>query len=210
MHISQILAQKAKSRKIHVIQPGRFITPDQAERFISLVSKTAKECRVGWALIGGLALQWHGCPRLTSNCDIAVSSLMGFQELEPIGHRDEMGRQKWASPDGARLTLLCRNDGYRSLYEAAIADARVEAGLRVVQPEYLAAMKFACLGVDHELDLQWLLKRTTTGLVDREKAVAIVRFHLGGQFAEEAFHRALEKADFDVEANGAATSRDYP
>lgn len=210
MHLSQILAQRAKEKPVHVIQPGRFIMPEQAERFISRVSAAASEMGFRWALIGGLALQRYGCPRLTGNCDIAVTSRIGFSDLERTGHPDESGRQKWTAKDGSRLTLVSRADGYQSLYEAAIAEACMEGGLRIVLPEYLAAMKFACLGVGHEMDLQWLLKRTRTGLVDREKSIAIVRLHLGGQFAEAAFLKALEKADFDVEANGAPTSRDYP
>lgn len=210
MHISQVLAAKAKTCPISVIKPGRFISPAQAGRFISMVQEAAKSQDVEWVLIGGLAMQWHGSPRLTGNCDIAVTSLMGFRGLEPVRYADNIGRRKWIAPDGSRLTLLSRSDGYQSLYEAAIVAAHVENGLRVVQPEYLAAMKFACQDVDHDLDLQWLLRRSPEGLIDLSKAAEIVSKHLGGQFAETMFRKAVDQAACDLEMNGTPARGDYP
>lgn len=209
MHISQVLAIRAKTSPISVIKPGRFISPAQAEQFIVMVREEAKVQGVEWALIGGLAMQWHGSPRLTGNCDIAVTGPITLKDLKS-STVTEYGGRKWLAPDNSRLTTVDRRDGYQSLYREAIRESWQDDRYRVVRPEWLAAMKFACQDVDHDLDLQWLLRRGPQGLLDRQKTAQIIFQHLGGQFAETAFRKTVEESDCDLEMNGAPEIGDYP
>ncbi len=210
MHISQILAAKAKTSPVSVMKPGRFITPAQAETFIVMVREAAKAQGVQWALVGGVAMQWHGSPRFTGNCDIAVTGTIMLKDLDPLIPTTAYGGLKWLAPDNSRLTTIDRRDGYRGLYHEAIHEAWEDDRYRVVRPEWLTAMKFACQDSDHDLDLQWLLRRGSQGLTDLEKTAKIVSRHLGGQFAETVFRKAVAQVDCDLEMNGAPERGDYP
>lgn len=208
MHISQILAQKAETSPIQVIKPGMIITPDQVKALISFVRERSLATNEGdWALIGGLAMQWHGCPRMTGNCDVVVDRPLGFPTLKLQPGTDYCG-DKWVAPDGARLTVINRQDEYKGLYRDALLCALESGkGVHVVRPEHLAVMKFAVQTREQDLDVRWLLKREA--LTDRDKALDLVKEHLG-KFAATAFQKAIQEADCDLEQNGPPDRWDYP
>lgn len=197
MHISQILAQMAKTHPIQVIKPGRFINPDQIYAFLELVRVASEAAQARWALIGGLALQWHGSPRLSSNCDVACTRDLSFPGLEKVGAAPS-GGTIWKNTDSSRMSVLVRADGYQSLFEDAIQNAVEKDGVYVARPEWLAAMKFACVDPSHSLDLKWIMRRHGRGLVDVKKTSDLIHSHLGGQYARTAFSRFMDDVEVSL------------
>jgi hypothetical protein len=192
-----------------LVRPVKFISPDQVESFIHLVRESAKAVDAEWALIGGLAMQWYGSPRLTRNCDVISSKHLSFETLEKVKIIPS-GGIIWKNSDGFELSVRVRNDEYKSLFDGALKEAIQEDGMRIVQPEWLAAMKFACIDEKHTLDLHWILRRESKGLVDVKRVEQIVYDYLGGLFAKRSFHRTIEAVAVSLKLEPSLEGCEYP
>lgn len=195
MEQTKVLSRKEEILKL--LGGDRYIKPSQTEAFMVHIRAASADQNVRWALIGGLAMQWHGCPRFTQNCDIACTKDLLFPNLEKEKGISS-GGSRWKNADGSKLSVRVRHDEYRSLFEEAIENAVEEKGIFVVRAEWLAAMKFACASSDHDLDIEWLVRREKTGLVDVKMVSDLIYKHLGGQYARVSFRRFMEKVEINL------------
>lgn len=117
--------------------------------------------------------------------------------LGPPEHRLAFGGFAYRLPTHlgpVPVDWILREDGFRTLYEAALDHARQDAdGVPRITPEYLAAMKLAARRGKDLDDLLWLLK---SGKVDVAAARELVGRYLGGQFAEEEFDSHVLEAEW--------------
>ncbi len=173
--------------------PLRMPSSEELLRVAGLAKSAADGAGLSIAVAGGLAMILHGSPRLTKDVDVVAKGLppatADLIRREPLS----FGGCTFATPAGIDLDWIVRDDEYRALYEEALEKSSPRGdGLRVVTPEYLAAMKFATLRPKDYEDLMYLLGRP--GLVDPEKARALVYRLLGGRFASDQFRAATEEA----------------
>lgn len=183
--------------------------PDRAEQLTQIVRESADTVGAKWALIGGLAMQWYGSPKLTRSCDVISSRDLTFDALRRIKPIPS-GGTLWRDPDGFDLSVRVRSDGYRALYEGALGEAVEKDGLWIVRPEWLAAMKFACIGDGHTLDLHWILRRESLGLVDVKRVEEIVNACLGGLFAKKSFRRTMDQVSASLKLEPSLDRCEYP
>jgi len=192
-----------------LVRPVKFIGPAQVERFIELVRESAKVAGADWALVGGLAMQWYGSPSLTRNCDIISSRELSFESLERV-KAIPSGGAIWKDSNGFELSVRVRIDEYKALFDEALKEAVEKDGMKVVRPEWLAAMKFACVDEAHMLDLQWILRRESLGLVDVRHVEQIVYDYLGGLFAKRSFRRTMETVAVSLKLYPSLDGCEYP
>lgn len=160
----------------------KFLNPDDVDETIAEVAAIAARSKVDVALVGGVAMSVYGSDRLTKDVDVACRD-EGLPELEQL-KKLSFGGYSTKSSAGHPVDVIVREDAYRPLYVEAIEDARWEEGLplRVVSPEYLAALKMAAARDKDVLDLGELLR---LGVLDLPKTRSIIRQHLGEYAARE-------------------------
>lgn len=141
------------------------------------------------ALLGGVAMRLYGSPRLTGDVDfVAEAAIPG---RKPAGTLT-FGGLIYQMPGGVGADWILREDYQKELYAEALDHAiqTPEFGLRIVTPEYLAAIKFAARrSTDYE-DLMTLLG---FDFVNGAKAEEVVGRLLGG-YAGEEFQAARAEA----------------
>lgn len=149
----------------------------------------ARENHQRAALLGGLAMQLYGSPRLTSDIDIVTA-----RELEGLVPEGLLtfGGYKSTTPNGVPIDVIIRDDDFRPLYEAALNHAGRLRGIPilVVRPEYLAAIKLASARPKDEADLDFLI---VDGPFDMDKTLKIVRKYMG-VYAVQEFKAHVEIA----------------
>jgi hypothetical protein len=134
------------------------------------------------ALVGGVAMQLYGSPRLTGDIDVLseghISNLAATGDLTFGGFSTRIG--------DVPADVIIRNDIYRKLYEEALDYAKrspdAAVRMKVVTPEYLVAMKIAARRGKDSDDVEYLV---TSGILDLEKTRKIVLKHLGAYGLEE-------------------------
>lgn len=173
--------------------PARMPSTEELNRVALLACEVAGRQGLRVAVAGGMAMNHYGSPRLTKDVDVLGNGLpseeAGLTRKAPVS----FGGVTFATPDGIDMDWIVREDEYRALYEAALEAAiPASGGFSVVTPEHLAAMKFATLRPKDYEDLMYLLGEP--GVVDLERAGALVRRHLGGRFASDQFAAAIEEA----------------
>lgn len=174
-----------------------FVDPKQIQESIDLIRAMAREQGFRAVLIGGVALQIYGSPKFTKDVDFAVDELPS--ELKPLRKLNKIsfGGERYASPSGAKIDLIARDDEYRSLYEDAILHAiESPSGAAIVTPEYLAVMKLAS-GREHDiLALKWMVRQRD--LVNIKKARSIAYRYLG-RFGQDRFDDIIDHAQVELE-----------
>ena len=147
-------------------------------------------------LVGGFAMQ-HYCPeRLTANLDFAASG-----PLPHLPHLGELpcGGHHSVGPGGVPVKWILRKDDYQALFEEAVArpaeGSGAFAGLPVVGPEYLAAMKLVARRLSDQADLELLV---LSGRVEVPLARSIIKGVLGA-YAADAWDRAVALARWRAE-----------
>lgn len=169
----------------------RLLSPEALQAAAEEVQQLADEQGVHAILVGGLAMQHYGSDRLTADIDFAAAKrLRGLPRGKPL----VFGGEAITLPGGVPLDLIVRRDDFRSLYEAAIEDPDQIASSEIVlaRAEYLAAMKMVAGRPKDEEDLRHLI---TSGHLDRRKAKAIIRKHLGA-YAVREFENTIEEAEW--------------
>lgn len=192
---------------VSIFKPGRFIGPEQVQTALRFIQSRAK-CKV--AVIGGVALQGLGSPRLTSGVDVAAPATDSGLDLTPYVRSSlSYGGGLWKKEGSPAIKAVVRRDEYAGLYQGAIDCARTgPEGVPVASPEHLAAMKFVIQDLTHTLDLRWLLGQP--GLVDRGKLKEILYKHVGGRFAWDALQILDEDVQLDIEEEVDRSKASYP
>lgn len=156
-----------------------------------------------YALIGGVALASHGCPRLISNVDIATDFRMDLKLV-----LDRTLKCGGASYLGGKLKVIRRSDEYAALYQDAILTARVGSfGYPVASIEHLGAMKLSMREGHHRLDLEWILLRKST---DQRKLQDLVYAHVGGRFGVDFLGDIKAEAEMEAELDLDRSDNSYP
>ena len=153
----------------------KFLNPEDIEETISEIAEIATQAGIETVLVGGVAMSVYGSDRLTKDVDVACRDeyLPSMKMLKNLS----FGGISAKSPSGHSVDIIVRNDAYRSLYIAAIENARDEGlALRVVSPEYLAALKMAASRDKDRLDLEILYHLE---VLDIKKTRSIIRQYLG-------------------------------
>lgn len=165
----------------------RLLTPGEIDDGISaFLTTAARNLDIGFALIGGVALQAYGYPRGTTDVDFILTDLP--KEIEPLEAVDvlHIGGASYLALHSITIDLIVRQDGYKALYQEALKKAVDQAGLPVVTLEYLAAMKFLAAR-DKDLDaVRWILSEP--GRVNSIGIYDLIGRHIG-QYAKEAWLR---------------------
>lgn len=185
-----------------MVRRDKHIHPDQVNEVIQLLKKLSKEQHFDFALIGGIAMQYLGSDRFTKDVDVvANTSLNPAEKLSALGPIN-FGGTAYQMASGAKLDYIIRNDEFRELYEKALENAFLtEEGVRMVTPDYLAAMKFIAYITDrkrraiHLDDLKWLLRQE--GFVDVQKTSSLIYRYAGGRLSQEMFQRIVDEIDFE-------------
>lgn len=162
---------------------------DEAAREIASLAKAED---VDVALIGGYALQLYGSDRLTGDIDIVAS-----EELASLPGKKRLtfgGVQSTTPLGGVPVDVVLREDAFIDLYDRALEAARRMRGvpIRVVTPEYLAAMKLVAQRTRDKADLEWLIASRT---IDVHKARGLIRDLLGA-YAAQDFDRVCDEVQW--------------
>ena len=181
--------------------PRRFPSTDElvviARRILGRAQ--AQEARI--AIVGGLAMQMYGSPRLTKDVDVIADRPARLEPDLPVIRELSFGGVEMQSAEQIPVDWIVRRDEYSGLYEEALDCAAAGPhGLPVVRPEHLADMKFATLRARDYEDLMFLLGEP--GLVDVEAARQLVYRRMGGRFARDQFDSAIEEARWRAERGG--------
>ncbi len=198
-----------KGAYAYVSKKGRFISPEQIDRMIDLMKEVSAREGITSILIGGVAMQSYGSPRLTKDIDFAVDSEIpkpeGFTFLGPIN----FGGSAFIAPDGAKMDVILRNDEYKNLYDEALQHLVVtEDGIPIASPDYLAAMEFAANDPKHTLDLKWLIKQPR--LLDLQQVKNIIYRHIGQKFGVETFDRLVDQVEHEQRMRPSTDPTEYP
>lgn len=153
----------SSSKNIH------FLTGDEIQRAIAEVIDSPTMVHI--ALAGGAAMQVYGSDRLTKDVDFLsnIDEVEGFLKQKKLS----FGGSSTKSPSGLPVDFIVREDDYLYLYREAL-DTAIDMGLpvKVIKPEYLAAIKMAAGRTKDEEDLRKLIllgleKTATRKLIKR-------------------------------------------
>lgn len=124
------------------------------------------------AIVGGLAMQIWGSPRLTADIDVIADDDLGY-EGEPLTFGGVRTRE-----GGVKLDVIVRSDEWEDLYAGALKEAVEVEGvpMPVVTPEFLVAMKMVAGRPKDEIDVRYLVLLKD---FDTARAERIARDYLG-------------------------------
>jgi hypothetical protein len=171
---------------------GRFLGADQIEAALRELRSEADRAGARFIVVGGVAMQRYGSPRLTADIDCAAD--------RPLADPTEVRRLTFG---GSRLRLaaaaveadwILRNDEYAALYAEAVERPMVDAdGTPFAAPAYLAAMKLAARRGKDTDDLLYLI---TSGALDLDAARDVITRLVGGRFARDEFDSIVAEAEW--------------
>lgn len=179
------------------------LTPEQIKAALKAIANLARQSGTKWALVGGTAMQRYGSPRYTFDIDIIADQPFDQEPHHMLaigGYAYELETDTGVMD----VDVIIREDDYRPLYVEALRKARLDpAGVPVITPEYMVAMKMAAGRGKDEDDLLWLIKN---GKVDVPLARKIVGRLVGGQFAQREFDSLVMEASLRAQEE---EPRDY-
>ncbi len=180
-----------------MVYKENFIDPDQINDSIRLIQEMASEQGFSAILIGGVALQVYGSPKLTKDIDFALDRQINDPETLRKISAISFGGARYAAPNGAKIDLIVRSDEYEKLYEDAVKNSiSSPAGIPIATPEHLAAMKLAA-GREHDiLALKWMIRQAD--LLDIKKARSII-YRFMGRYAQDRFDDTVDQATIERE-----------
>lgn len=162
----------------------KFLDPARINAALKEVATETARDGLRVALVGGIALQLYGSPRLTADVDVAASGYPNPSGALPAHGVLSFGGIKTAASNGVPVDLIVRDDQRTALYDEAIDKARRFSGVPVpvVTLPYLGAMKLAAGRAKDLQDLEFMLAATD---VSYKKLRAVVTKHLGEFDADE-------------------------
>jgi hypothetical protein len=166
----------------------KFLSIEDLNAAAGAIFRTAKRQGIKVAAVGGYACQLYGSPRLTVDLDVIASD--GPIKGLLVGKALTFGGYQTKAL-GVPIDVILRDDDYEKLYFDALRTAVKDtvAGIFVVRPEYLAAMKLAAARGKDDLDLKFLI----VNVVDVVKTRAVIKKQLGSYAADE-FDRVVDEA----------------
>lgn len=181
----------------YVAKKAKFIMPQQIDWAIDLMKAISKEQGVTAMLVGGVAMQSYGSPRLTKDIDFVVDQEFPKPDVLSFLGPINFGGQAFIAADGTKIDVILRNDDYWALYEEALSQLVVtEDGVPIVTPEYLAVFEFAANEPKHLLDLQWLMRQPA--LLDLAKVRNIIYRHVGQRYGVEQFEKLVDQVELEL------------
>lgn len=168
----------------------KFLDPAEVDEALAELAEIACECSCDVAIIGGVAMMVYGSDRLTKDVDVAAADDHPFRARLSVSRRLSFGGIAALTRRKHPVDVVVREDEYRNLYNKAVESA-VDQGLplRVVTPEYLAALKMAAARDKDVSDLKTLIRLEVLDLV---AARQIIRTYLGEYAARELDSLAAE------------------
>lgn len=182
---------------IRMVYKDKFIDPEQINDIIYMIQKMAFDQGFTAALVGGVAMQVYGSPRLTQDVDFAVSHEPDDDQSLTKIRKISFGGESYRAKNGGKVDLIARSDEYRDLYEDALANSQQTSDeINIVTPEHLAAMKLAAAREKDILDLKWLIRQPK--LLDLFKTRGIV-YRFMGRYAQDRFNDIADMAMMEKE-----------
>ncbi len=168
----------------------KFLSAEDIERAISEVAELSKGTRVFPVLAGGSAMQLYGSDRLTKDVDFVAKAIPAQISVEK---KLSFGGVSGKTPGGLPVCFILRDDDFRPLYLEAHKNA-IDVGrpVKVITPEYLAAMKLVAGRGKDEEDLRILLRLKA---VDLPKARGAIKRTLGA-FAVKEFDSYVDEVEW--------------
>ena len=138
------------------------------------------------AIVGGLAMQVWGSPRLTADLDVIAESELGY-----TGERLTFGGVR-TKEGPVELDIIVRSDEWAQLYEAALYESLEvdDVPMPVVSPEFLVVMKMVAGRPKDEIDIRYLVLLDD---FDHASAERIIQRYLG-RYALREFRAIVEEA----------------
>jgi hypothetical protein len=153
------------------------------EKLIAAATEICDHCDEV-VIVGGLAMQFWGSPRLTLDVDLAADEIPTDMDTEC--QRLTIGGVRARAKNGVPVDIIVRNDEWSDLYEEAIDHAEKVDGAPapVVTPEYLVAMKMVAGRPKDEQDVRFLVLLPDDQF-DMGECEEVVRDFLGAYAVKE-------------------------
>lgn len=170
---------------------------ESAREAIAAVTAVAAENGIAWALAGGVAMILYGSDRLTKDVDIIASNLLPVKFL--VAGRLRQGGERYIIETSRRATnvdWIIRSDGFRPMFNEALAEAVEIGDVPVLRPEWLVILKFIAGRFKDQEDSVFLLSRP--GLVNRQTIADKITKHLGREawlLIRHGYQRWYDMAD---------------
>ncbi len=174
------------------------IDDDAASEAIDAVSKIADENDIDWALVGGIAMNLYGSDRLTKDIDIISTRRLPVSP-EKIAGPLRQGGERYViqtKKRPANVDWIIRNDGFKKMFQEALAESVEISGTPVITPEWLVILKFIAGRFKDQEDAIFLLSRK--GLVNRKVIKDKIVKHAGQlawDLAKHGYQRWYDMAD---------------
>ena len=174
------------------------IDEDSASQAIDIVSKIANENNIGWALVGGLAMNFYGSDRLTKDIDMISNQRLPIPKEKIVGQLRQGGERFQAETDKKTVSVdwIIRNDEFKAMFQDALSESVKINDVPILTPEWLVILKFIAGRFKDQEDAVYLLSRK--GLVNREfiKEKIVKHFGLGAwSLAKHGYYRWFDLAD---------------
>lgn len=174
------------------------IDEDSASEAIDAVGKIAKENDIDWALVGGLAMNVYGSDRLTKDIEIISSRRLPISSDKIAGPLKQGGERYviQTKKRTANVDWIIRNDGFKKMFQEALAESVEISGTPVITPEWLVILKFIAGRFKDQEDAIFLLSRK--GLVNRKIIKEKIVKHVGQlawDLAKHGYQRWYDMAD---------------
>lgn len=174
------------------------IDEESASEAIDAVSKIAEENGIDWALIGGLAMNVYGSDRLTKDIDIISSRRLPVSSEKIAGPLRQGGERYLIQTKKrtANVDWIIRSDGFKKMFNEALAESVEISGTPVITPEWLVILKFIAGRFKDQDDAIFLLSRK--GLVNRKIIKEKIIAHAGQMawdLAKHGYQRWYDMAD---------------
>jgi hypothetical protein len=157
--------------KNHIGEKNRMIDTETGLEAALVVGEIADEKNISWALCGGIAMHLYGSPRLTKDVDLIASDLLPLSAEKKLNFG---GQHYTVKVDDKKIPVawIVRDDDALNYYKAALADAVVIEGVRVLTPEWLVILKYIAGRFKDQEDAVFLLKKKE--LIDRKKIKKLI------------------------------------
>ena len=145
------------------------------------VAQLADRQGVQAVLCGGMAVQMYGYVRATKDIDfIADRPLQALLKVGSLSFGGDVYNVRLGSIE-TTVDWILRADERKIIYDAAVLEARIIDGIRVITPEWLVIVKIAANRTKDEEDINFLLSQPQ--LVDRD----LIRRHYRQLFNGASF-----------------------
>jgi len=160
---------------------AKFLNSSDVEATLNEIFELSSRTNIEVALAGGVAMELFGSDRLTKDVDFVCAAILPYIK---VTKQLAIGGVSGLTAQGYPVDLIIRDDEYFELYQEALAHsiALPDQPLKVIAPEYLAAMKMVAGRDKDELDLKTLIRLEAIDLAQTED---IIRRHLGRYAVKE-------------------------